>query len=399
MLFLTQRVPYPPDRGDKITTWRLVERLKRVHEMSVTVVAFAHDEADLGAAQTLRDKGIRTLTQGLGSWQARCRRSVPRLLSGAPLTLGYYGSRALQADVDREIAGCDLAYAYSSSMGNFLRRHTHLPRVMHFAELDSDKWRQYAEREPFPKSWIFAREARTLLEFERAIAHEFDQNVLCTPLEQKVFTDAIEDAPSVVVRNGVDLEALTPRPELAEPDRVVFVGVMDYLPNVDGVRWFAEQILPLIRRERPSAQFAIVGARPTAEVTALGRIPGVTVTGYVDNPRDELARASVSVAPLRIARGIQNKVLEAMAMGLPVVGTTSATQGVEAVPGLHFRLAEQPESFARQVVELLSEPVRARQLGTAARSFVESHYAWDHVLQPFDELIHRLLAHSGATPA
>ena len=166
---------------------------------------------------------------------------------------------------------------------------------------------------------------------------------------------------------------------------------MDYLPNTDGVQWFCDEILPRVHERRPNARLAIVGSKPTDEVLALGEREGVRVTGYVDDPKDELARASVSIAPLRIARGIQNKVLEAMAMGLPVVGTTSATQGVEATAGEHFLLADEPKPFADRVVELLEAPDRAAQLGAAARTFVEDHYDWERVLAPFDDLIARLL--------
>ena len=389
VLFLAQRVPYPPDRGDKITTWRLIERLARSYD--VTVAAFSHDEGDVKAVKILEDKGFRMVTRPIGSSAARARRTLWPLASGQPLTLGYYGSRGLAGDIEREIASCDLAYAYSSSMGAFLRKFPNLPRVMHFAELDSDKWRQYSEREPFPKSWVFAREARTLLSFEREIAGSFDESVLCTPLEQRIFEREIPGASSVVIRNGVDLAQLTPRPQEREADALAFVGVMDYLPNTDGVQWFCDEILPRVHERRPNARLAIVGSKPTDEVLALGEREGVRVTGYVDDPKDELARASVSIAPLRIARGIQNKVLEAMAMGLPVVGTTSATQGVEATAGEHFLLADEPKPFADRVVELLEAPDRAAQLGAAARTFVEDHYDWERVLAPFDDLIARLL--------
>ena len=199
-----------------------------------------------------------------------------------------------------------------------------------------------------------------------------------------------------MIRNGVNLQQLTPIPETREPDALAFVGVMDYLPNTDGVRWFCDEILPRIQEQRPGARLAIIGSRPTEEVLRLGEREGVRVTGYVDDPKDELAKASVSIAPLRIARGIQNKVLEAMAMGLPVVGTTSATQGVEATPGEHFLLADEAREFAEHVIRLLEAPDEALRLGAASRTFVEQNYDWERVLVPFDELIQKLL--DGAAP-
>jgi polysaccharide biosynthesis protein PslH len=387
ILFLSQRVPYPPNRGDKITTWRLVERMKRAHE--VVCVAFAHDERDLDAARELSAMGIEThAVRYRDRWKKLS--SLPLLFSGRPLTLGVYGSREVQTLVDRLLPGCDLAYAYSSSMGAFLEPHRGKPRVMHFGELDSDKWRQYAERSSFPISWIYRREQRTLFEFERRVALAFAENVLCTPLEQRIFENSIPGAPSFVLRNGVDLAHYRPSTAAPEPAHLVFTGVMNYYPNVDGCAFFVREVLPLVRREFPEARFSIVGSHPSPEVQALASTEGVTVTGYVPDTRDWLGRAAVSVAPLRVARGIQNKVLEAMAMGLPVVGTTSATQGVEGLAGRDFLLADDAPAFARAVISLLRAPSEARALGMRGRAFVETHYDWEQVFEPLDRLLERL---------
>lgn len=386
ILFLSQRVPYPPNRGDKITTWRLVERMKRKHD--VRCVAFAHDDADVLAAQELTRLGAPTTAIRIDLRRSKLR-SLPLLFTSKPLTLGAYGSSELQRVVDELAPSCQVGYAYSSSMGAFLEPHARLRRVMHFAELDSDKWRQYAERSKWPMSWVYAREHRTLLEFERRIAASFDENVLCTPLEQQVFQREIPGPGSLVLRNGVDLAHYQPRPERAEPGHLVFVGVMDYLPNIDGCVWFVNEILPRLRERHANARLTIVGSRPTDEVKALASAPGVTVTGFVDDPREFLARAAVSVAPLRIARGIQNKVLEALAMGLPVVGTTSATQGVEGEPGRDFLLANTVDEQVRALCDLLEHPERALALGRRGREFVEQSYDWERVFDPLDALLER----------
>jgi hypothetical protein len=238
ILFLAQRVPYPPNRGDKITTWRLVERMRRSHEVSV--VAFAHDAADLEAARELGARGIETVAVRLRPGLARLR-ALPLLLGSTPITLGVYGSRALRAEVERRAGAVDLVYAYSSSMGAYFPARGAGPgprRVMHFAELDSDKWRQYAEHTSFPWSALWRREARTLAGFEAALARNADQNVFCTPLEEAIFRERIPGAPSMVLRNGIELEAFPAAPADAEPGALVFVGVMDYYPNVEGCSWF-----------------------------------------------------------------------------------------------------------------------------------------------------------------
>jgi sugar transferase (PEP-CTERM/EpsH1 system associated) len=383
VLFLSQRVPYPPNRGDKITTARLVERMQRAHR--VEIVAFAHDQADREAARELERKGFEiAVFPPTPRWRA-----LPALLGSEPLTLRVYGSRALQAEVDRRIRGCDLAYAYSSSMGAFLLPHDGVRRVMHFAELDSDKWRQYAERMPPPLSWVYRREARTLLEFERQLARAVDENVFCTPLEQRIFQERIPGASSLVIRNGVDLAHYAPAPEKAEPGRLVFVGVMNYHPNVEGVLWFCDRILPRLRVRVPGTQLSIVGSHPVPAIRRLAARPGIEVTGFVDDPRRWLERASVSIAPLRIARGIQNKVLEAMAMALPVVGTSAATQGVEGESGRDYLVADSEDAQVEAVCALLTDPARARELGRAARRFVEERFHWERCLAPLDGLLER----------
>lgn len=386
ILFLAQRVPFPPNRGDKITTWRLVERMSRSHQVSC--VAFAHGPGDVEAAAELGKRGIPTTAV---PYRDRWKKLValPLLLGSRPLTLGVYGSRRLQREVDRLWPEVDMAYAYSSSMGAFLEPHADKPRVMHFGELDSDKWRQYAERTPWPASWVYAREHRTLLHFETRVARSFTDNVLCTPLEQDVFQAQIPGAPSVVLKNGVDLEHFRPDPEAAEPGHLVFTGVMNYYPNVDGCRFFVREILPLVRARHPQVRLSIVGAHPSPEVQRLGREHGVTVTGFVPETRDWMRRAAIAVAPLRIARGIQNKVLEAMAMGLPVVGSTSATQGVGATAGQHYLVCDEPRTFADAVVRLLDEPREARELGRRARTYVEQNYDWEVVFRGLDELLSR----------
>jgi hypothetical protein len=192
ILFLAQRVPYPPNRGDKITTWRLVERMRREHD--VTAVAFAHDEADERAAAELTEMGIPTRFVRHREGRKKLA-SLPLFLTRTPLTLGVYGSRELQRIVDELAPGADLAYAYSSSMGAFLRPHAGLARIMHFGELDSDKWKQYAERTSFPMNLVYRREHDTLLTFEREVALSFAQNVFCTPLEERIFRERIPGAP------------------------------------------------------------------------------------------------------------------------------------------------------------------------------------------------------------
>ncbi|MFT7168121.1 MAG: sugar transferase (PEP-CTERM/EpsH1 system associated) [Paracoccaceae bacterium] len=387
ILFLAQRVPYPPNRGDKISTWKICERFSREHDL--TIIAFAHDQADLDAAEVLNEeKGIRTIAIPHNE-RAQKIKSIPLLATNKPLTLGVFSSKELEAKVAELLPEMDFAYAFSSSMGAFLTGKN-VPWVMHFAELDSDKWRQYADKHSFPMSVIYRREWKTLRSFERKISSETITNVFCTPLEEAIFQREIPGCPSTVLRNGVALDHYQPHPDAAEDGHLVFIGVMDYFPNVDGCVWFADEILPLIRKEVPHARLTIVGSKPTPEILALGEREAIEVTGFVDDPRDYLKKAAVSVAPLRVARGIQNKVLEALAMGLPTVGTTSATQGVEGTPGQDFLVADTAETFAAEVVGLLEDPARARSLGDRGRVFVEGIYDWESCLTPLDGMLDKV---------
>mgnify|MGYP002630330002 FL=1 len=384
ILFLSQRVPYPPNRGDKISTWRLVSRFRREHE--VRVLAFAHNQEDLDAAQKLCDMGIQTTAIPHNEFWKKVQ-SLPLLLTNTPLTLGVYGSKKLQKKVDDLAQWADLAYAFSSSMGAFFEHHPELQRVLHIGELDSDKWRQYSERTRFPMSAVYRREWRTLREYERRLAHMVTENVLCTHLEQRIFNQEIPGASSIVLRNGVDLEQFFPAPEASEANHLVFTGVMNYLPNVDGCLWFAKDIFPRIQERYPDARFTIIGSHPTPEIQALNNQAGIHVTGFVDSVTGWIQKGAVAVTPLRIARGIQNKVLEAMACGLPVVGTTSATQGVEGQAGRDYIVADDATLFIDMVCELLADPARGRALGQTARQFVEDNYHWEVAFAPLDDIV------------
>ena len=387
-LFLSQRVPFPPDRGDKITSWHMVERLSRSHE--VTIIAFSHDRADEGGAEALRAKGFEVVTIDHDE-RAKKLAALPLLLGRKPLTLGVYGSKDLQAEVDRRVSETDFAVAFSSSMGAFLLPHPALPKLVFMGELDSDKWRQYSEVKSFPMSWVYKREARTLFAFERELAAASEETVLVTPLEKEIFEREIPGPANCVIRNGVDLEHFHPAPERAEPGHLVFTGVMDYFPNSEGCEWFVKEVMPLIHHRHPDAHLSIVGARPTPEVEALAASPHVTVTGRVDSTAEWLQRASVAVCPLRIARGVQNKVLEAMACGLGVVATTPASQGTEATPGDHFLLADEATTFATEVANLLDSPERASQLGRSARQLMEETRSWKTNYDELDRAIERIM--------
>jgi sugar transferase (PEP-CTERM/EpsH1 system associated) len=262
-------------------------------------------------------------------------------------------------------------------------------RVIDMVDVDSDKWTQYAATQRWPLSWLYAREGRQLAKWEARVAREFDATVLVSAEEARLLQRRAPVARERIgaFENGVDADYFSPARDYPNPyavgvQGVVFTGAMDYWPNVDAATWFAERIFPAVRERVPSAQFTIVGSRPTAAVVALARQPGVVVTGSVPDVRPFLAHAACAVAPLRIARGVQNKVLEAMAMARKVITTAQAAEGIRAAAGRDFILARGEADLAAAVVEAL------RNVGPvpAARACILENYDWQRNLAALDPL-------------
>ena len=281
----------------------------------------------------------------------------------------------------------DLIVVYSSGMAQFVEKYAAVPRIMQFADLDSLKWQQYSTSAPLPMRWVYGLESRRLLRYQCRLAAAFSHSLVCTPREVRDFRQLIPGAPVSCVSNGVDLDYFQPLTLPKQDKSLVFTGVMDYFPNVEGVSWFCREVLPLIRREVPGITFTICGARPNAVVRALQSQDGVTVTGRVPDVRPYLARSSVCVVPLRIARGIQNKLLEAMAMGLPTVASTAAFEGVEAEKDTHLLVADEPADFAGLVVRLLKDEELRTQMGREARACMEANYRWETQLRRLDQVV------------
>jgi sugar transferase (PEP-CTERM/EpsH1 system associated) len=386
ILFLGQRVPYPPDRGDKITTFHEIRHLAQNHE--VAVACLADGPEDLENVVSLKPLTSSVDAVPLNRRRARIR-AVAALVTGDPLTVAYFNERELHRRVTARLENepVDLIVVYSSGMAQFVQKYAHVPRIMQFADLDSLKWQQYSTSAALPMRWIYGLEYRRLLRYERQLAAEFSHSLVCTPREVRDFVQLIPGAPVSCVSNGVDLDYFQPLTLLKQDNSLVFTGIMDYFPNVEGVVWFCREVLPLIRREVPHVTFTICGARPNTAVQALQKYTGVTVTGRVAEVRPYLARSSVCVVPLRIARGIQNKLLEAMAMGLPTVASTASFEGVEAEKETHLLVADEPADFARSVVRLLNEEALRTRMGRAARVCMEANYRWETQLSRLDQVI------------
>ena len=393
LLALFHRLPYPPNKGEKIRYFHFLRGLARRHEVLVGSIAEPSDSAaDLDAVRALASETRTVVVGGAGRRAAYAR----GLLTGKALSLAPFESGELQAWVDAVLARGDIdcALVCSAAMGQFVLKARARPRrfVMDFVDMDSDKWGQYAATARWPMSQLFRREARLTLAAESAIARQADASLFVSQTEVDDFLRCVPETAGKVhaVENGVDAEYYDPDRAYATPfapDQtapMVFVGTMDYLPNIDAVTWFARDVLPLIRARHGAATFHIVGARPTAEVSRLAGLPGVFVTGAVPDVRPYVAHACVSVAPLRLARGIQNKVLEAMAMARPVIVTPAALAGIDALPGRDVLLAADEAELAEQCLRVLDRP---EELGRAARHFVLDRFAWSAKIARLEQFL------------
>jgi sugar transferase (PEP-CTERM/EpsH1 system associated) len=263
-------------------------------------------------------------------------------------------------------------------------------------DLDSDKWLQYANYTRFPLNLIYGLEHRRLFKYELKINQLFQHSVFVSEREVRVFKKLYAEAKNIqVILNGVDSEYFLPKPSSVEYrvsnveyPVLVFTGVMDYFANEDGVRWFCNKIFPKIRAEFPHAQFFIVGNKPTNVVWNLSEIDGVTVTGYVDDIREYYWMADVCVMPLRIARGLQNKVLESMVTGNAVVATSNASDGIICHKDIDILIADDEKKFANEVITLLKDEKRRKEIGRKAVENIKKNYSWETNLKKFDDLLY-----------
>ena len=409
VVFLCQRVPWPPDRGDRITTWHLLQHLL-ASGAEVAVGCFREEDRDDDAVDFLRQRCAEVVAPRMTRDRLRQLSSMRGLLTGEPLTVPFFRHRGLAQAVTRWCATPpDLVFVYSSSMAQYALRCPAKARVMHFAELDSDKWQQYADvgvRGRFGRfalRWIYGREAKRLLQFEDRVARTFDRSLVVSEVEKELFTQQIPGVVPDVLPNGVDVDHFTSRDDdRRHPQTAVFTGVMDYEPNVDGVRWFVEHCWPTLRQRHPDARLLIVGSSPTPEIYKLSGRDGVLVTGRVDATPPYFDQASVAIAPLRMARGVQNKVLEAMSMSLPVVASPQASQGLGDAPPSALCVADGAAATIEGVSRWFDDPGLARRDGAAAGAWVRQTWRWERMYERFDAVLAQLgvrLARSPDAPA
>jgi sugar transferase (PEP-CTERM/EpsH1 system associated) len=382
LLFLAHRIPFPPDKGDKIRSFHELRYLAtrfRVH-----LGAFVDSQDDWRHVESLRAYCADSCLLPLRPWQAKLR-SLAGLLTGEPLTVSYYRDPRMAAWIRSVVSGNspDAVLVFSSAMAQYAQDLDIPVRLLDFVDVDSQKWTEYAEFHPWPLSWLYRREGEQLLAYERKMAQRFDVSLFVSKAEARLFIGLAPEAADrvTVLENGVDAayfggNATYPNPYPPERPILAFTGVMDYWPNVDAVVWFAREVFPKVQKNWPDALFYIVGSRPHKTVHALGEKPGVCVTGRVEDVRPYLANANLILVPLRLARGIQNKVLEAMAMGRPLLASPQAMEGIESSEGCALTVATTVSDWVSGINAVLSQG-RVPRFFAVNRDFAMKNYDWE----------------------
>lgn len=394
LLYLVHRLPYPPNKGDKVRSYHLLKHLTQSHR--VFLGTFIDDPADEAYLDTVRGLCPDLFVARIQPRSAKLR-SLAGLLTGQSLSQHYYQNAGLQRWVQQTLSEHDIdaVVIFSSVMAQYIQVSSKVPMLVDFVDVDSAKWTQYAPDHRWPLSWLYRREGERLQAFERSVAQRAQRSFFVTDNEASLFKKLAPESAATVdaISNGVDAEFFAPDPArpspfgnaAGQPEQIplVFTGAMDYWPNIDAVTWFVSDMMPSLRQQWPQLCFYIVGRSPPPAVQALAG-PGVVVTGTVPDVRPYLQHAAVVVAPLRVARGIQNKILEAMAMARPVVASDSCAQAIQAESETELLSATNPPDFIAQISALLASPERCARVGAAGRQRVLSDYSWSAHLSKID---------------
>ena len=395
ILFLCHRIPFPPNKGDKITTFNLLMFLSSRYD--VHLGCFVDDEFDRQYIEELAKYCKSYYCEDICD-RSQAKSGIKSLLTGQSVSVAHYNSTSFQTWVDDTISTNNLEklFVYSSGMSQFIdfSRYATKTRVLDMADVDSDKWRQYAENKPWYSKWIYSREQRILEKYEQKILADFQALTLITDDEAALFrsiSPSQQHDKIVTLANGVDTEYFSPEAEFDLTDlpklnhlSISFTGAMDYWANEDAVVWFCQHVWQKVKAEFPDCTFYIVGGKPSDKVQKLAQLPGVVVTGRVPDVRPYLDASVIAVAPMRIARGVQNKVLEAMAMAKPVVMTSMGQEGIEVDDYQKSLVIDEPNLMAEKIIALIKKDERKYAQN---REWIIHRYSWAGALEKLPSLL------------
>ena len=389
VLYITHRVPWPPDRGDRIRTWNILKFLAERADVDLICLA---DELVTFATRSALQQVTKRLAIVPHSGRSRYLRGALSMACGGTVTEGLFESRMLRSVVRQWAQNTTYTAAMASSSG--IARYVQPPVLKNagrvwidLIDVDSQKWLDYAASSAFPMALVYGLEGRRLRNLESKLAATTDRLLVVSEAERELFSGFCANAPIQAIGNGVDTEYFVPMPTDEVPRSCVFVGVLNYLPNADAVVWFATNVWPKVRERFPDSVFRIVGKSPPPEVEALDSLPGVDVIGPVPDVRPWLHESSCVVVPLRIARGVQNKVLEAMACGRPIICSSAPLKGLDVESGLHLMQADTVDEWVTGIASVFEDKCRAEEYGMAASAWVQLNRRWKNCLEPLSEML------------
>lgn len=391
ILYVCHRFPFPPRFGGTIRPFNMIRHLSADHEVTVASLARSDAEAEEG-------RGIAAYCARFEIAQVRkpiqFARMVARLPTPTPSSMGFFYSSDLACRVRTLLSRerFDLIFVHCSSVAQYVAHRSDVPKILDFGDMDSRKWLEYAHYKLFPLSMGYWLEGVKMARAERQLAARFDMCTATTRAELETLESYRVDVPTDWFPNGVDSTFFAPGDKAYDADTISFVGRMNYYPNQECMFDFCANTLPMLRLSRPNVKLLIVGADPSPAVLKLGELPGVTVTGSVPDVRPYVRSSALMVAPLNIARGTQNKILEAMAMGVPVVTSAAAAGGVDARDQEHFIVARTPSEYAAALLRIMSDPAERRRLAESGRARMLTHHAWDRSMRRLDGIIENCLA-------
>ena len=389
ILFVCHRLPFPPKRGGKIRPFNIIRHMtNNGHEVTVASLARSADEARDGAG--LQDHCHEVLVETVSSGPA-WGRMIARLATTGPSSMGYFYSRRLARRIDRLLdeTSFDLIFVHCSSVAQYVAHVQGTPKILDFGDMDSQKWLAYSSFKPFPLSLGYWLEGRKMERAERALAAQFDLCTATTKAELATLQQMCPAEKTGWFPNGVDREYFCPDATVYDSNAICFVGRMDYYPNQQAMFDFCARVWPQIRERRAQTTLTIVGAEPSSAVRALAKMDGVSVTGSVPDVRPYLRASALTVAPLAIARGTQNKILESLALGVPVVCSPTAAGGVDVEPGEELLVADEPGRWVETICAVLDDRERRAQLSEAGRQRVATHHDWPTSMKRVDRLLER----------
>ncbi|OUR63175.1 glycosyl transferase family 1 [Colwellia sp. 39_35_sub15_T18] len=396
LLFLCHRIPFPPNKGDKIRSFNILKKLSEQYDIHLG--CFIDDPFDKQYVEGLNKYCASVFHLDQHKIIAKLK-GLTSLLTGKPITLPYYFDKRMQQWTQRTLLSENITkiFVYSSSMAQYVqekdgddKQFKYTKRVIDFVDVDSDKWRQYAQKKTGLAKWVFQREFQLLAKYEDKICAEFEHSLFVSPDEAKLFRDRQPSTEQTKVHgllNGVDVDFFDPQADFSDeplvPQKpfISFTGAMDYWANIDAVVWFAKQVWPFILQQQPEAVFCIVGGNPSNEVKALAKLQGIEVTGRVHDVRPFIAQAQCVVAPMQIARGIQNKVLEAMSLNKAIVLSSMAMAGINAQSNADIAIVDDATECAHKCLEFYAQTSKDR----ANREWVLAHFTWQQTLAPLGQ--------------